>query len=232
MKFSHAMWVASAFSALSAVLTASTRPDPQKNNATPKSAAYPAPRWPSCLKKPKSVEEILPHARDLVRNKAGFGGNSPGLGLGLLQPGEEVMIVTDTTAEDFVVEALLKALAERSVQAHIAPNYTLVGVSKEDAEQIRLKTEIRSAEEGFMEAKYYWIERVFAHPEVPKERLRLKNPDLHSSIYRKRDEMKRALLSKFNRLWHESVGTAIHDHLQNNTIIKCVYRGHLGGAPD
>jgi hypothetical protein len=140
----------------------------QKKESPPRQDSYPAPRWPSYLKKPKSVDEILPHARDLVRNKAGFGGNSPGLGLGLLQPGEEVLIVPDTTAEDFVVEALLKALAERGVQAHIVPNHTLVNVSKQDAEQIRLKTEIRSAEEGFMEAKYYWIERVFAQPEAPK----------------------------------------------------------------
>src|SRR3989442_14668273 len=108
MKFSHAMWVAFAFSALSAVLTASTRPDPQKNNATPKSAAYPAPRWPSYLKKPKSVEEILPHARDLVRNKAGFGAKSPRLGLRLVPPREEVTIENDTTAADFDVESLPK----------------------------------------------------------------------------------------------------------------------------
>src|SRR6267378_5535338 len=171
------------------VVIASARPQAQKKESTALAAAYPAPRWPSYLKKPTSVEEIMPHARDLVRNKAGFGGNSPGLGLGLLQPGEEVMIVPDTTAEDFVVQALLKALAERGVQADIVPNYKLVGVSKEDAEQIRLKTEIRSAEEGFMEAKYYWIERVFAHPEVPKEWLKQKNPDLYKALYPKRDEM-------------------------------------------
>jgi hypothetical protein len=150
------------------VLVGSAHPQTHEKESATRMGAYPAPRWPSYLKKPKSVDEILPHARDLVRNKAGFGGNSPGLGLGLLQPGEEVMIVPDTTAEDFVVEALLKALAERGVHADIIPNYSLVGVSKEDAEQIRWKTEIRSAEEGFMEAKYYWIERVFAHPDVPK----------------------------------------------------------------
>src|SRR6267378_3565565 len=124
------------------VVIASARPQTQKKESTALAAAYPAPRWPSYLKKPKSVEEIMPHARDLVRNKAGFGGNSPGLGLGLLQSSEEVLIVPDTTAEDLVVEALLKALAERGVQAHVVPNYTLVNVSKLDAEQIRLKTEI------------------------------------------------------------------------------------------
>src|SRR5260370_35073645 len=101
MKFSHAMGVSFAFFGFLALLHPSVSSQPQQKQSTPKSAAYPAPRWPSYLKKPKSVEEILPHTRDLVRNKAGFGGNSPGLGLGLLQPGEEVMIVPDTTAEDF-----------------------------------------------------------------------------------------------------------------------------------
>ena len=189
MKSSYAKSLCLAPIVLFAVVQPMARPQAQKKESSAKDSAYPAPRWPSYLKKPTSVEEIMPHARDLVRNKAGFGGNSPGLGLGLLQPGEEVMIVPDTTAEDFVVQALLKALAERGVQADIVPNYKLVGVSKEDAEQIRLKTEIRSTEEGFMEAKYYWIERVFAHPEVPKEWLKQKNPDLFNALYPKRDEM-------------------------------------------
>src|SRR5713226_1317100 len=216
MKSSHIKLLGLLSIVVLVVVVASARSQTQKKESATRAVAYPAPRWPSYLKKPKSVEEILPHARDLVRNKAGFGGNSPGLGLGLLQPGEEVMIVTDTTAEDFVVEALLKALAERSVQAHIVPNYTLVGVSKEDAEQIRLKTEIRSAEEGFMEAKYYWIERVFAHPEVPKEWLKQKNPDLYNALYPKRDEMTPELLSEWKKLSNESVGAAIRDYLRKN----------------
>lgn len=195
-----------------------------------KAGAYPAPRWPSYLKKPNSMEELLPHARDLVRNKAGFGGNSPGLGLGLLESGEEVMIVPDTTAEDLVVQALVKALGERGVQADIVPNYTLVGVSKADAEQIRLKTEIRSAQEGFMEAKYYWIERVFAHPEVPIAWLKQKNTDLYDALYPKRDEMTRELMAEWKKLNNESVGAAIRDYLQKNQKIKGVYWGHPGGA--
>src|SRR4029077_5045753 len=33
----------------------------------------PASRWASYLKRPKSINDSMPHARDLVRNKAGFG---------------------------------------------------------------------------------------------------------------------------------------------------------------
>ena len=230
MKSSYTKSLCLAPIVLFVVVPAMARPQAQKKESSAKDNAYPAPRWPSYLKRPTSVEEIMPHARDLVRNKAGFGGNSPGLGLGLLQPGEEVMIVPDTTAEDFVVQALLKALAERGVQAEIVPNYSLVGVSKADAEQIRLKTEIRSAEEGFMEAKYYWIERVFTHPEVPRGWLKQKNPDLYNALYPKRDEMTPELSIAWKKLANESVGAAIRDYLQQHTKIKGVYWGHPGGA--
>src|SRR5438093_5857456 len=42
---------------------------------------YPEPRFPSYLKPPASVEEVLPHVRPLARNKIGFQGS----GLGIAQ---------------------------------------------------------------------------------------------------------------------------------------------------
>src|SRR5690348_4671738 len=116
------LWLAPATVVIVVIVSTSLRGQTKETPA--RTGSYPAPRWPSYLKKPNSVDELLPHARDLVRNKAGFGGNSPGLGLGLLERGEEVMIVPDTTADDLVVQALVKALGERGVQADIVPNYT------------------------------------------------------------------------------------------------------------
>ena len=226
--YSKSLWLAAI--ALLVVGMANASPQVQPKESTARPAAYPAPRWPSYLKKLNTVDEMMPHARDLVRNKAGFGGNSPGLGLGLLQSGDEIMIVPDTTAEELVVQAIVRALAERGVQADIVANYTLVGVSKADAEQIREKTEIRSAQEGFMEAKYYWIERVFTHPEVPKDWLRRRNPDLYNALYPKRDQMTPELQVTWKKLSNESVGAAIRDYLQQHPKIKGVYWGHPGGA--
>jgi hypothetical protein len=37
----------------------------------------PASRWASYLKRPKSINDSMHHARDLVRNKAGFGDIPP-----------------------------------------------------------------------------------------------------------------------------------------------------------
>ncbi len=222
------LWLLSV--AMLMIVMANTGAQVQRKESAAKPPAYPASRWPSYLKRSKSIDDMMPHARDLVRNKAGFGGNSPGLGLGMLQSGEEVMIVIDTTADDLVVQAIVRALAERGVQADIVPNYSLVGVPKEDAEKIRLKTEIRSAEDGFMEAKYYWIERVFTHPEVPKQWLRQRNPDLYDALYPKRGEMTPELLAEWKKLSNESVGAAVRDYLQQHPKIKGVYWGHPGGA--
>ena len=220
------LWLLSV--AMLMIVMANTGAQVQRKESAAKPPAYPASRWPSYLKRSKSIDDMMPHARDLVRNKAGFGGNSPGLGLGMLQSGEEVMIVIDTTADDLVVQAIVRALAERGVQADIVPNYSLVGVPKEDAEKIRLKTEIRSAEDGFMEAKYYWIERVFTHPEVPKQWLRQRNPDLYDALYPKRGEMTPELLAEWKKLSNESVGAAVRDYSSN--IRKS--RGSIGDIPE
>lgn len=126
---------------------------------------YPAPRSSSYLKEPKTAAEILPQARALVRNKSAFGGSSPGVALGMLNSGDEILAVTDTTADDLTVEAMGRALEERG-HCHFIPDYQLAGVSRSDAELLRQKTEIRSADYGYMEAKYYWIERVWADPEA------------------------------------------------------------------
>src|SRR5712671_7902662 len=50
---------------------------------------YPEPRWPSYFKPPKSMDDLMPAARSLVRNQSGLQGK----GLGILQPGEKVLIV-------------------------------------------------------------------------------------------------------------------------------------------
>ena len=55
------------------IVMANTGAQVQGKESTAKPDAYPAPRWASYLKRPKSIDDIMPHARDLVRNKAGFG---------------------------------------------------------------------------------------------------------------------------------------------------------------
>src|SRR5687768_8169146 len=61
---------------------------------------YPTPRWPSYFKPPKNVEDLMAPARALVRNTSGFQGK----GMGILQPGEHVLIVPTSSADPMVVD--------------------------------------------------------------------------------------------------------------------------------
>src|SRR5204862_3431871 len=82
---------------------------------------YPAPRWPSYFKKPKSVDDLMPAARLLVRNQSGLQGK----GMGILQPGESVLIVANNDADPMVLDAIKRALVERKITPHIKYTYEL-----------------------------------------------------------------------------------------------------------
>src|SRR5262247_71963 len=82
-------------------------------------STYPPPRFPSYVKPPKSIDDVLPFARAAVRQT---GGRTP---LGLVEKGT-VLIVTDSVAEDIVMQAIKRAYEERGVKAQIVPEYELV----------------------------------------------------------------------------------------------------------
>ena len=90
---------------------------------------YPAPRWPSYFKTPKSADDLMPAARALVRNQSGLQGK----GMGILAPGESVLIVAANDADPMVLDAIKKALAERKVTPYIKFTYEMTGQSKEEA---------------------------------------------------------------------------------------------------
>src|SRR6478672_5488278 len=90
---------------------------------------YPAPRWPSYFKTPKSVDDLMPAARLLVRNQSGLQGK----GMGILQAGEKVLIVAADDADPMVMQAVQKALEERQITPYIKYTYEMRGVTKEQA---------------------------------------------------------------------------------------------------
>src|SRR4051812_38692260 len=93
---------------------------------------YPAPRWPSYFKPPKSVDDLMPAARLLVRNKSGF----LGVGMGVVQSGETILIVPNLQSDPMVVQAVVKALAERGVTAQLKYTYELMGQTREEAQRL------------------------------------------------------------------------------------------------
>lgn len=196
----------------------------------PVASGYPAPRWSSYLKEPATVAEILPHARLLVRNKSAFGGNSPGIGLGMLNRGDQILAVTDTTADDLTVRAVQQALEERGVRVTFLADYELAGVSRSDAELIRQKTEIRNANLGYMEAKYYWIERVWPNPEWAKGYLKQRNPALLDALYPAQDAITPGEYQQWKKLSNRQLGATIAAYLSRHPEIRGVYWGKPGGA--
>src|SRR5215470_5086488 len=91
------------------------------------SVKYPSPRFPSYLRPPKSIEDVMPFARAAVRQT---GGRTP---LGLVEKGTSTLIVSEVKADPMIMQAIKRAFEERGVKAYIVSENELLGVSKEDA---------------------------------------------------------------------------------------------------
>ena len=113
---------------------------------------FPAPRFPSYLKTPKNVDEVMPYARAAVRQ---IGGRSP---LGLVEKGQSVLLVAaDHLGEQIVLEAIKRAYAEKNIQARVMYESEIVGISRDDALKIHgAKGQIPTTKEfgfGYFEAE-------------------------------------------------------------------------------
>ena len=81
---------------------------------------YPAPRFPSYMKPPKSIEDVMPFARAAVRQT---GGRTP---LGLVEKGQTVAIFAEPLAEEMILQAIKRAYEERGVKVQIVPEHQLL----------------------------------------------------------------------------------------------------------
>ena len=91
---------------------------------TAESVKYPAPRFPSYVRPPKSIEDVMPFARAAVRQT---GGRTP---LGLVEQGQSVAIFTEPAADEMVMQAIKRAYEEGGVKIQIVPEHQLLGVSR------------------------------------------------------------------------------------------------------
>jgi hypothetical protein len=141
---------------------------------------YPEPRWPSYFKKPKSVDDLMPAARLLVRNQSGLQGK----GMGILQPGEQVLIVTGDEADPMVIEAVKRALEERKITPYFKHTYEMRGITKEEADADRDK---RTGGQDIKEAGIYqataWITGQFPNPAQPAQWLKDKDPQTFAALF-------------------------------------------------
>ena len=198
----------------------------------PKEAAvYAAPRWPSYFKPPQSIEELMPAARSLVRNKSGF----LGVGMGVLQSGETVLIAPTASSDPMVVEAIVTALKERGVASHVKYTYELLGMTRQqvDRQDQGERSGRRIADAGIYQASS-WISGQFPDPAVPKAWLKEKRPDIYAELFPGEsggapapatDDAPLSWASEMN-----AVGQAIQLYLKKNPKIRGVFWGTGGGT--
>ena len=154
--------------------------------------SYPAPRFPSYVKPPKSIDDVMPFARAAVRQT---GGRTP---LGLVEKGT-VLIVVEPDAEEIVLQAIKKAYEERGVKVQMVPQHELAGVKKEEARKAKEATRGYTSEQGYMEAER-WINSRFSDPEVPKKWLKERRPDLYKALFDKETQVSPQLKATAEKL--------------------------------
>ncbi len=141
---------------------------------------YPEPRWPSYFKPPKSVDDLMGAARSFVRNQSGLQGK----GMGILQPGESVLIVANNDADPMVLEAITRALDERKVKSHLKLVYDMAGETKATADARIAK---RDKGHDITKAGIYqasqWIDNQFPNPAEPKAWLKARRPDVYAELF-------------------------------------------------
>ena len=142
--------------------------------------AYPEPRWPSYFKPPKSADDLMDAARSFVRNQSGLQGK----GMGILQPGESVLIVASNEADPMVLDAITRALTERKVTTHMTFVSDMAGETREHAaaRQTRREKGRDITKAGIYQASQ-WIENQFPNPAEPKAYLQRRRPDVYKELF-------------------------------------------------
>ena len=182
---------------------------------TAEKTTYPAPRFPSYVKPPKSIEDVMPFARAAVRQT---GGRTP---LGLVEKGT-VLIVAEATAEEMVMQAIRRAYEERGVKLQIVPEYELVGINKEDARKAKEAARDYTSEQGYMEAER-WISSRFSDPEVPKKWLRERRPDLYKALFEKQSQIPPQLKATADKLSRKGLSEGLVKYLDNHPEVNAVF---------
>ncbi|MPY90908.1 MAG: hypothetical protein GEU99_23710 [Luteitalea sp.] len=192
--------------------------------ATP-AGEYPAPRFPSYLEPPSSIEDVMPYVRPLVRARHGL----QGAGLGIIEKGESVLFVASSTAEDMVVDAVTKAMEERGVTVVVKRDYEMVGIPRDQAVAYQEARRTYTSEQGYMEAAN-WVERNFPDPAEAKAWLKERRPDLYDELFPASREMTPEQRVIYEQMRGENVGRAIREYLEQHPTIRGVYWGKGGST--
>jgi len=178
-------------------------------------APYPTARFPGYLKTPQSIDDLMPQAQYAVQQK---GGRSP---LGLVEPGEIVLIPLPHTADPLVQEAIVKAFAARRVEARLVYEHELAGVDKESLQAIDEIHKVFKAGDGQQELNYLRSTGRFDNWDVAVEWTRQNDPVLVDATwpeYKYPNEQLEQLAKNYNNLKTEAVIKYLDDHPEVNRI--------------
>jgi len=184
---------------------------------------YPAPRFPSYLRPPKSIDDVMPFARAAVRQT---GGRTP---LNLVEKGMGALIVSEVSADAMVMQAIKKAYEERGVKVYILSEDELLEINKEEAQKAIQAMRWYTSEQGYMEVRR-WIDDLFVDAEVPKKWLKERRPDLYNAIYTKGEEVPQKQRETAKQFGGGNVAEAIVKYLDQHKDINAVF-WRRGGRP-
>jgi hypothetical protein len=143
---------------------------------------FPTPSFPSYLRKPTSIEELMPQARAAVRQT---GGRTP---LGLVLPGKTVLIVVGEIREArpnmMVQEAITRAMAERGAKAIVLPTWELLGVSEDDYIKVRTALRENTIADGQRELETFFTGTgLMEKPQRGRDWVKKNDPDLYNATW-------------------------------------------------
>jgi hypothetical protein len=142
----------------------------------------PAPAFPSYLRKPDSIEQLMPQARAAVRQT---GGRSA---LGLIEPGKTCLIVVgelrDSLPNMMVQEAMKRAMEERGVKTTILTVWELLGLSEQEYAELRNGVRTYTIFDGQRELEYFFTSTgLMLEPQKGRDWVRREDPDLYGATW-------------------------------------------------
>jgi hypothetical protein len=140
-------------------------------------APFPTASFPGYLKKPEALAELMPQAQHAVSQK---GGRTP---LGLVDPGDIVLIPLPHNADPTVQEAIKEAFKARKVEVRLLYEHELAGIAKEDLEALDKVQNVFKAGDGQQELNFLNSTGLIPDWDAAKKWTREKDPVLANATW-------------------------------------------------
>jgi hypothetical protein len=178
---------------------------------------YPKATFPGYLKKPKSIEEMMPQAQAAVLQK---GGRVP---LGLAEPGDKVLIVVPYNADPMLQEAIIRAFKNRKIEARVVYENDLIKVSKEDMAAMDKAKKLFKAGDGQQESgPRFQTHGVWADFDVYKKWVKEQDSVFYEATWPK-VKYPNDKLAQLDKNYRNVAAAAVVKYLDENPEINRVY---------